>query len=91
MVVVKAKAMAVNDGRLFLTDKRYRLPACVDDRTMVYENKGVHMIYHFALKSESYYGNYGVYANGLLVETCSKRFLKELANMEILEDIDESF
>jgi hypothetical protein len=87
----KAKAMAVNDGRLFLTDKRFRLPACVDDRTIVYEDKGVHMIYHFALNNDSYYGNYGVYANGLLVETCSKRFLKELANMEILEESNDCF
>ena len=78
------KAIEVNDGRLFKTDDRYRLPACADDRTTVYENKGVHTIYHIALDNESYYGNYGVYANGLLVETCSKRFLNELANMEIL-------
>jgi hypothetical protein len=27
--------------------------------------------------------NYGVYANGLLVETCSKRYLKELSHMEL--------
>jgi hypothetical protein len=28
--------------------------------------------------------NYGIYANGLLVETCSKRYLSELSNMRIL-------
>ena len=29
--------------------------------------------------------NYGIYANGLLVETCSKRYLKELSNMNFIE------
>jgi len=29
--------------------------------------------------------NYGIYANGLLVETCSERNLKELSGMELLD------
>jgi len=29
--------------------------------------------------------NYGIFANGLLVETCSERNLKELSGMELLE------
>jgi len=29
--------------------------------------------------------NYGVFANGLLVETTSKRFMKELSGMELIE------
>jgi hypothetical protein len=32
--------------------------------------------------------NYGVYANGLLVESCSKRYLTELSNMRILGEAD---
>jgi hypothetical protein len=39
--------------------------------------KGDHKIYHFALENEDNYMNYGVYANGLLVETTSKRFMDE--------------
>jgi len=42
------------------------------------------MIYHFALENENVYANYGVLANGLLVETCSIRYLKELSNMDLL-------
>jgi hypothetical protein len=34
---------------------------------------------------EDYYMNYGIYANGLLVETCSQRYLKKLSGMEIIE------
>ena len=71
------------NGRIFVTDNKYRLPACVDMRASVYDKKGVHTIYHIALENDDYYMNYGVYANGLLVETCSKRYLKELSNMEL--------
>lgn len=29
--------------------------------------------------------NYGIYANGLLVESCSRRYLKEMSNMSLIE------
>jgi len=79
----REKTIQVN-GAAYVTDRKYRLPACVDDKTTVYEKAGSYNIYHFALENEDYYMNYGVYANGLLVETCSKRYLKELSNMELL-------
>jgi hypothetical protein len=78
------KAFHVNKGH-FSTNQKYRLPACVDERTTVYDKPGHHTIYHFALDNDDYYSNYGVYANGLLVETCSKHYLTELANMELIE------
>ena len=62
----------------------YRLPACVHKRTSVYEKEGNYEIYHLALENENYYNNYGIWANGLLVETCSKRYLKELSGMDLL-------
>jgi hypothetical protein len=67
-----------------VTDKKYRLPACVDHRTSVYQTQGTFSIYHLALENNDYYMNYGIYANGLLVETCSKRYLKELAKMDLI-------
>jgi hypothetical protein len=76
------KTIEVN-GDTYVTDDRYRLPACADSRSTVYEIPGTYTIYHFALEHENYYFNYGVYANGLLVESCSKRMLKELSNMTI--------
>jgi hypothetical protein len=72
------------NGDIYITDDKYRLPACVDERTTVFENEGTYTIYHLALENDDYYMNYGIYANGLLVETCSKRFLNECANMNIL-------
>ena len=71
-------------GKIYITDNKYRLPACVDERSIVYEKEGIFTIYHIALDSENYYSNYGIYANGLLVESCSQRYLKELSNMEII-------
>jgi hypothetical protein len=81
----KQRENAINvNGGIYVTDEKYRLPACVDERTNVYDNKGEHNIYHLALDNDNYYYNYGIYANGLLVETCSKRYLSELSNMTLL-------
>jgi hypothetical protein len=80
----KEKVMEIN-GRIFITDNKYRLPACVDERAKVYPLKDTYTIYHLALENDDYYMNYGIYANGLLVESCSKRYLKELSNMELIE------
>ena len=79
----RKRTIEVN-GNTYVTDRHYRLPVCVDERAKVYEKRGIHTIYHISLENIDYYMNYGIYANGLLVETCSKRFLKELSNMEIL-------
>jgi hypothetical protein len=78
------KVIEIN-GDTYVTDDKYRLPACADERSTVYEKAGVHTIYHFALENENYYENYGVYANGLLVETTSCRYLKELSDMTLIE------
>lgn len=78
------KVKEVN-GQIYITDNKYRIPACVEPRTSVYETPGNYTIYHLALENDDYYMNYGIYANGLLVETCSKRYLKELSNMTLIE------
>jgi hypothetical protein len=71
--------------KIYVTDRKYRLPACVDERAKVYEIPGKYTIYHLALENENYYSNYGIFANGLLVETCSRRYLKELSNMTLID------
>jgi len=80
----REKTKEVN-GKIYVTDNKYRLPACVDERTRIYDKEGMCTIYHIALENDDYYMNYGIYANGLLVETCSKRYLKELSQMKLLE------
>ena len=71
-------------GNIYVTDNKYRLPVCVDNRSKTYEKNEDVTIYHIALENDDYYENYGIYANGLLVETCSKRYLKEFSDMEVV-------
>ena len=72
-------------GKLFITDKKYRLIACVDERAEPWNSKGTYTVWHFALENTDEYMNYGVYANGgLLVESCSIRFLKKKSNMVVI-------
>lgn len=72
-------------GNIMITDNKYRLMACLDERATPYLEEGVFNIWHIALDNNDYYMNYGIYANGLLVETCSKRYLKELSGMILIE------
>ncbi len=72
-------------GTIYVTSRKYRLMAVIDERAEPWESAGTYNIWHFALENDDYYSNHGVYANGLLVETCSKKNLKELSNMTIFE------
>ena len=55
--------------RIFVTDKKYRLPACVDERASIVQTAGTFTVWHFALEHTDIKMNYGVYAHGLLVES----------------------
>ena len=64
-------------GNIYVTDNKYRLPACADNRTTVYEVAGYHTIYHLLLDNSNDGFNYGIYANGLLVESISERSFQQ--------------
>jgi hypothetical protein len=72
-------------GEIYETEDKYRLMACLDDRAEPFSEEGEHTIYHIALENENNYYNYGIYANGLLVESCSIRYIKELSGMKMIE------
>lgn len=57
--------------RIFVTDYKYRLPVCVDNRASVVQTAGTFTVWHFALEHDNTMMNYGVYAQGLLVESSS--------------------
>jgi hypothetical protein len=78
------KTKEIYNGKIHITECFYRIPACVETRTKVYDTPGTYPIYHLALENDDYYMNYGINANGLWVETCSKRYLKECSGMELL-------
>ena len=73
------------NGKVYVTDDMYRFPACmVVDQVDVYDKQGTFPIFHFALENENYHWNYGVYANGILVESSSLRYMRELSCMKLL-------
>ena len=71
-------------GRVYITDDRFRCPACLDERAFPYEGEGPATIWHFALEHDNAYWNYGVYANGLLVESCSIEHLVNRSKMMLV-------
>jgi len=77
--------MGGEEKRLYMTDDKLRLFTYLDEKAEPYPEKGTFTIYHLALENENYIGNYGIWANGLLVESCSKRYLTELSGMELIE------
>jgi photosystem II stability/assembly factor-like uncharacterized protein len=73
-------------GSTPVIDDHFKLLAFIDDKTKIFEEEGLHTIWHFALENTDEFGKYGVYANGLLVETIdiSGIFIKEY-NMTLIE------
>ena len=71
-------------GKIYITDKKYRLMACLDERAEPWNSEGLYNIWHIALENADEKMNYGVYVNGgLLVETCSINILKNHSNLQI--------
>lgn len=71
-------------GKVFATDKKQRLMACLDPRAEPWASDGTYTIWHVALEHEDPSMNYGIYASGLLVESCSRKFLADKSNMTLL-------
>jgi len=79
----KQKEETINHlGKIYVTDKKYRLMACVDERSEPWNSEGTYTIWHLALENNDIKMNYGVFANGgLLVETSSLNYFKNWANL----------
>jgi hypothetical protein len=71
-------------GDVYITEYMIRVPACLDERAEPYTDDTPVTIWHIALENHNIYHNYGIYANGLLVESCSIQYLTELSNMELV-------
>jgi hypothetical protein len=74
---------AVN-GNIYVTDNHFRLIACADEKAEPFNKEGFMNIYHVALDHHDICMNYGIYANGLLVESCSIEYLIKYSNLKIL-------
>jgi hypothetical protein len=71
-------------GDIYVTEDHYRVPAWLDDRAEPYSKSGPATIWHFALENQNAYFNYGVMANGLLVESSSIYCMYKDSNMKLL-------
>jgi hypothetical protein len=84
--ISREKRREVRDymGDDYITEIYHRIPAFLDDSGEPYIGSGPVTIWHFALEHNNLYNNYAVYANGILVETCSIDFLMNRSNMELV-------
>jgi hypothetical protein len=78
---------AVN-GNIYVTDNHFRLIACADEKAEPFNKEGFMNIYHIALDHHDTCMNYGIYANGLLVESCSIEYLIKYSSLKILGEAD---
>jgi hypothetical protein len=81
---VRKKTMDLFKHETMATDTKYRLLTCLDERADTYEVEGTFPIWHFALDHYDIYMNYGIYANGLLVETCSINMMREHSGLQLI-------
>jgi hypothetical protein len=72
-------------GDVFVTENHYRVPIFMDQRAKPYTNNEPVTIWHFALEHPDIEQNYGVYANGILVESSSAEYMTEHSNMKLLD------
>jgi hypothetical protein len=70
---------------IFVTDKKYRLPAYLDEKAAPHEEEGNFTIWHFALEGEDVRKNHGVFANGLLVESSFRKHVETRGGMTLIE------
>jgi predicted secreted protein len=71
-------------GQIFITENKYRLMAYLDERAEPWNSEGTYTIWHMALENEDVRMNYGVWSNGLLVETCSINYMKNWSDMTLI-------
>lgn len=72
-------------GKIFVTDKKYRLMACIDERAEPWNSEGLYTIWNLALENADPKMNYGIYVNGgLIVESCCINTLLNKSNMNVV-------
>jgi hypothetical protein len=62
---------------LYFTNNFYRMPICLIKNIIIYKSSGFYKVFHVSLENNDIYSNFGIYANGLLVESCSIRLMKK--------------
>jgi hypothetical protein len=79
------KTIQIN-GKISTYNSKYLLPVCADERSSIYEMPGEYSIYDLILENDESCTCYGIYANGLLVESTYKNYVKYLSNLSLIEN-----
>lgn len=62
-------------------DDKFLVLACLDESAQPYSVEGLYTVWHVALDAENDDTIYGIYANGKLVESCSKSMMMKTKNI----------
>jgi hypothetical protein len=76
-------AIRASFGKIFLTEGKIRLMAKDDAEAEFYPVQGTHEIYNFVLEAPTEHMNYGVFANGKLVESSFPYWIKKGMNIVV--------
>jgi len=76
---VEKRQMIVAHGRICVTDKKFCLPSAADAHATPFTVEGAITVYNFSLDHPIATMNYGVYANGLVVDCSSKAHMMNKA------------
>ena len=70
----------------YKVDGMCKLLSCVDTRNEIYTSEEKIEVFTIVLENAYIYKNYGIYANGLLVESTPEYDFKLFSNMNVLHD-----
>jgi hypothetical protein len=79
----QVKTIKKSMGELYLTEGKIRLMAKDDAEAELYPTTGVHEIYNFVLEAPTENTNYGVFANGKLVESSFPYWIRKGMNLVV--------
>ena len=89
--IIQREKMIEEMDKLYKTDDKFRLIAKLDYRCNTVDDNRQYRVWHICLDHENEWMNYGIYANGMLVEsTCERhaqKFLHKKENVvELIKD-----
>jgi hypothetical protein len=61
-------------GKIKMIGDKYLLLSAMDPNAVIYEKNGIFIVYHIALDDTTIYG---IYANGMLAESCTKEYIEK--------------
>ena len=74
-------------SKMFISHSKYKLMTYLNDNVKIYDKSGPFNIWNLALNNENKHFTYGIYANGLLVESSSIEYMTEKSGMKLMKSM----